>query len=189
MATWFRSRRKATSLEQQETEPPTAALPKRQVGFDCVFVELPQENFQADCPICLLVLREPHQVTCCGKSFCRVCIEKVQALRNPCPTCNLHNFSVYPNKGLKCSLYAFRVKCSHEKEGCQWTGELGELDRHLNEKPVPGQQFVGCEFAEVECSDCGKLLPRHHFKGHCIEKHPFSCEYCHNYVSCYDDQM
>ena len=34
-------------------------------GYDCEFVERPQE-LQADCPICMVVLREPFQVTCCG---------------------------------------------------------------------------------------------------------------------------
>ena len=43
--------------------------PTERGGYDCEFVERPKE-LETDCPICLLVLREPFQVTCCGNSFC-----------------------------------------------------------------------------------------------------------------------
>ena len=29
-------------------------------GYNCAFVERPQSEFQTECPICLLVLREPY---------------------------------------------------------------------------------------------------------------------------------
>ena len=43
-------------------------------GFDCKFMEPPLAAPQTDCPVCLLVLREPYQVTCCGKSYYKSCI-------------------------------------------------------------------------------------------------------------------
>ena len=75
---------------------------------------------------------------------------KVQFNNKPCPTCNTAELYVFPNKGLQRSLYELYVHCSHEKEGCQWMGELGELDKHLNENPILGQQFIGCKLTEVE---------------------------------------
>ncbi len=30
-----------------------------------------------------------------------------------------------------------KVYCSHQREGCEWIGELGQLDRHLNTDPEP----------------------------------------------------
>ena len=163
------------------------AFKKNVVGFNCEFVKRPPKAFQVDCPVCLLLLREPHQVTCCGYSFCQPCIDRVGKDKKPCPTCNKADFSVFPNKGLQRSIYEYQVLCGHRQLGCQWVGELGELEKHLNENPILGRQFVGCEFAEVECNDCGKSFQRQHFKAHQLEQHPFSCEYCHGYESYHHD--
>ena len=163
---------------------------RQQGGFDCEFVERPQEAFQVDCPICLSVLREPYLISCCGYNFCRLCIERVQLQNGSCPTCNEEGFSVVPNKGLKRSLYAFKVHCSHKKEGCQWTGELGELDKHLNVSPKLHEQLVGCEFSEVECHHCCELFQRRYVTTHQIEeciRRPFSCDYCGNYGADFED--
>ena len=177
----------ASHHEQPNLNSPRPAAKKRVVGFDCEFVERPPKAFQVDCPVCLLVVREPHQVTCCGYSFCQPCINRVERDKKPCPTCNEAAFSVFPNKGLRRAIYEHQVLCGHQKLGCQWVGELRELDDHLNESPILGRQFVGCEFAEVECNDCGKSFQRQHFKAHQLEQHLFSCEYCHNYESYFED--
>ena len=174
-------------LEEHRAELPDCKL--LTVGFDCEFVECPQET-DAYCPICLLVLREPHQVTCCGKSFCRSCIERVELLKNQCPTCNEQKFSFFADKRLKQVLYAFCVRCSHKKEGCQWTGELGELDKHLNVSPKLHEQLVGCQFTEVECHHCCDLFQRRYVTAHQIEeciRRPFSCDYCGNYGADFED--
>ncbi len=62
---------------------------KRIIGFDCEFMEPPPERYvQSECPVCLQIIREPHQVTCCGKKFCKACIEHIKVTKKPCPTCN-----------------------------------------------------------------------------------------------------
>jgi len=101
-------------------------------GYDYEFVKPPQSAFQTKCPICHLILREPYLVSCCGTSFCHTCIQRLQADKIPCPTCREDNFEEFPNKGLNRSLKQLQVYCTHRKDGCQWRGELGELDRHLN---------------------------------------------------------
>ena len=111
----------------------TSATPKEAFGgYDCEFVEPPQSVFQTECPICHLILCEPHQVTCCGTNFCHTCIQRLQAGNSPCPTCREDNIEVFPNKGLNRSLKQLQVYCSRRKDGCQWRGELGELDQHMN---------------------------------------------------------
>ena len=161
---------------------------KQQGGFDCEFIKHPPEDFQANCPVCLLVLREPHQVSCCGYTFCRTCIERVQLKKGACPTCNKVEFTVFQDKRLQRSLYAYHVHCSHEKEGCQWSGELGELDKHLNVNPKPSEQLVGCEAVEIKCHHCSGLFQRRYVNTHqtteCIRR-PFSCDYCRNYEADY----
>ena len=100
-------------------------------GYDCKFVKPPPSAFQTECPVCHLPLRDPYQATCCGTSFCCSCIEQLRTGNNLCPTCRKDNFKVSPNKGLKRSLNQLQVFCTHRKDGCTWTGELGELDHHL----------------------------------------------------------
>ena len=87
---------------------------KMATGFECEFAEKVSKGIQAECPICLLVLREPYQATCCGKSFCKECIHRIKATNQACPTCKDKDFTLYPNKGLQQSLYDFQVYCKYK---------------------------------------------------------------------------
>ena len=110
-------------------------------GYDCKFVDSPLSAFQTDCPICRLILRDPYQATCCGTSFCHTCSQRINT---HCPTCRKDNFEVFPNKGLKRSIYQLRVFCTHRRDGCTWEGELGELEHHLN-KVIHTGKFFHCK--------------------------------------------
>ena len=159
-------------------------------GFECEFLEDPPQWLQTECPICLHILREPYQVTCCGKSFCRLCIERVKGDLKPCPCCNAEDFNDFPNKGLQQPLYGFKVYCSKKEKGCEWKGELRQLDKHLNVDPQDADTEKGCEFAETECCYCSDVVIRSkllHHKNELCDKRPFSCEYCNKYKSTYDD--
>ena len=156
-------------------------------GFACVFVAEPPEAVQSECSVCRLILRDPYQVSCCGYSFCRDCIETKKS--EPCPLCK-KPFTTFHNKGLQRALYGFQVYCSHKKEGCEWKGELGQLDNHLNLSPKPGKQLKGCEYSEVKCSYCSELIKRRIIivhQGDLCLKRPFSCKYCHTYKTHYED--
>ena len=167
------------------------AMLKNQVGFECEFVDEPPQYLQTECPVCLQILREPYQVTCCGKSFCRQCIERVKAEHKRCPCCKQDNFNDFPNKGLQQPLYGFKVLCTNKGKCCEWKGELSQLDHHLNLNPQGGdKQLEGCKLAEVKCSYCSKFLMRIALLNHKVNfcgKRPFTCEYCNNYESTYDD--
>ena len=152
------------------------------------FKEEPAKYLQCFCPICLLVLREPHQVTCCGKNFCRVCIQEIRAKKQPCPTCKKGSFKFFESKELKEPLYSFQVFCSHKKDGCDWQGELGKLEEHLNVNPDPKQRLAGCGHTEIECSYCRKKYQRRAIKTHQASqctKRPHLCGMCHEYKSTY----
>ena len=113
----------------------TLATQKKFGGYDCKFVTPPPAAFQTKCPICHLILREPYQTTCCGMNFCHSCIQRVE---NPicCPACR-GKLDLFRNKGLRHSLIQLHVWCTHH--GCKWSGELGELERHLNEANHSGE--------------------------------------------------
>ena len=144
-------------------------------GFECEFQVQPPEVLQSKCPVCLLVLREPYQATCCGKSFCKECVENVKARSNKCPTCKTENFFSYPNLGLQQSLYDFHVSCTHKSQGCEWTGELRELDNHLNSDPPADKSLQGCLYTAIECplcpSDGETKLSRKDLKAHITGDH------------------
>ena len=165
---------------------------KKSGGFACEIVDPPPEHLlQTECPVCLLTIREPHQVTCCGYSFCHSCIQQIKDKNKPCPTCKKEGFSDFPDMRLKRALYALKVHCSHLKDGCEWMGELGQLDAHLSEDPEPEKQLSRCQFVDIDCLyKCGDRLQRCYIQKHQTElctKRPFSCEHCHNYESNYDD--
>ena len=159
-------------------------------GFDCEFVNKPPEVLQTHCPVCLLILCEPYQVTCCGKSFCKECIKKIKARRQPCPTCKQDKCEIFPNKGLQQPLYGFAVFCSNKERGCVWEGELGQLDQHINSNPDKDKQLVGCACTNIACLFCDKLHPRHETEQHqtsLCTKRPFTCFMCDEYESTYED--
>ncbi len=140
------------------------------VGFDCEFLEPPPDVLQTECPVCLQIIREPHQVTCCGKKYCASCIQCVQDSNSSCPTCKAELFHSFLDKGIKQSLYGLKVHCSHQKDGCEWTGELRQLDEHLNTDPLPETQLDGCPLTIINCDfhhvGCAVKLPRQDMPEH-----------------------
>lgn len=165
--------------------------PKKQhtVGFDCEFIERPKE-LQTDCPICLHILREPYQATCCGYIYCRSCLERVRIASKPCPTCNSTDFSIFPDKRLHKSLYGFKVWCSERDEGCNWSGELRELTAHLNSEPVYERRLFGCDYVKVECPLCSVFMQRGALQKHETQECDYRqhvCEFCTEYKSTYVD--
>ena len=160
-----------------------------QVGFDCEFLERPKE-LQTDCPICLHILREPYQATCCGYIYCRRCIEHVQTNSKPCPTCNNKEFTIFPDKRLHKSLYGFKVWCGKREIGCNWSGELRDYFDHLNPEPSQENLLAGCEYCELECILCGDSIWRRNLEKHkrddCKQR-PYICPLCEQYNSAYVD--
>ena len=77
--------------------------------------------------------------TSCGHIFCESCIERHQKQKKSCPKCK-EELSTYYDKGLQHLLNELQVKCPQQKAGCDWTGELRELDRHLS---------IWCEFSNT----------------------------------------
>ena len=189
---WSSSDKKAFPSYQidSDTQQEQQQLKMRPGGYDCEFVERPKE-LETQCPICLQVLRDPFQVTCCGNSFCQSCLKRVQANKMSCPICNEANFGAFDDKRLRRLLSGSKVRCTYQKSGCEWTGELGELDRHLNLNPELGKQHrIGCKFVAVACTHCCEYFQRRnvyaHEKESCPQR-PFSCGYCEDYSSVYED--
>ena len=96
------------------------------------------KELQTICCICLLVLREPHLVSCCGYHFCQSCIKRIKEDRKSCPLCAA-SFEVMYDKGLEQSLKEVNVNCN--KTDCHWTERLDLFSDHLRQDcPKEGKQ-------------------------------------------------
>ena len=113
------------------------------------------------CQICTGVLRDPHLAVCCGQHFCESYLNKwfKKQGKTSCPHCRAkgESFNHVINKGLRSEINQLTVKCVNHSEGCEWTGELGEIEYHL-------ESDDGCGFVTVTCPNkCSILkLTSHH---------------------------
>ena len=161
-------------------------------GYDSEFVERPTDPLQGgECPLCLLVLKEPCLISCCGHKYCRACIELVKRDSKPCPLCNAKDFTFLQERGLERFLKDLDVWCTYRGDGCDWKGKLGSLELHLNINPSPESQLTGCQFVGVNCMyECGEWFEHRHISTHgtcqCL-KRPYSCDYCRDYSSTFED--
>ena len=147
-------------------------------GYECDFVEPPAPDLQTKCGVCSLILCNPHQAKCCGSIFCDTCAKWIKEQGKPCPAgeCNEAEFSTFPDKTLQRSINELKVRCSHQKKGCVWTGELGKLDRHLNVNPLCDESLIGCEFSRIKCefsgAGCMAQMPRKDMTAHMEHEAP-----------------
>ena len=137
-------------------------------GYDYEFVAPPPKSLE--CSVCLLTLRDPHVISCCGNEFCQACIERVQRDGKPCPLCNEPSFTTFLHKKLVREVNALVVRCPQKELGCDWEGGLGQVKKHLN----PGEgTSEGCGYVQVICSyGCGVELPRCQLPKHELEVCP-----------------
>ena len=138
-------------------------------GYDFKFVEEVPEEFL--CPICLLVLKEPHLSGCCGHHFCQTCISRVKDDRGPCPLCQQRYFTTLMDKSVQRKINDLRIFCRRKEIGCHWEGELSSYEFHVQL----------CKYIKVVCDyGCGVKMFRCYlevYKSQCV-KRPFTCEHC-----------
>jgi len=53
--------------------------------YDCEFVETPPDKLM--CQICLSVAHTAHQMPCCGRVYCKACLDTHKKLSSTCPNC------------------------------------------------------------------------------------------------------
>ena len=89
-----------------------------------------------------------------------------------CPLCNELNFTIFLHKKLVREVNGLVVRCPQKELGCEWEGELGQVEQHLN--PGAGlSSSSGCGYVMVECSfQCGAHLQRQMVGEHEMESCP-----------------
>ena len=113
----------------------------------------------------------PSLTSCCGKHFCQSCISLIINEGKPCPLCQEHDYQLMLDKSIIRKVKELKIKCPNSSHGCEWVGELGSIERHLDV----------CGFVEVTCDYCqSEDILRNslsHHKGACPAR-PYRCEYC-----------
>jgi len=122
------------------TEVQAPHMPQQE--YDLV-EEPPQEYF---CPVTLELLRDPKQTECCGHHLSAEVVSRLQREGKSCPLCKDPNFTVTNDKYFKRKVNELRVRCPHKRNGCEWVGELGNLDLHSNSCPKRPWQCKYCDF-------------------------------------------
>ena len=144
-------------------------------GYDFQFTgSVPRRLY---CNVCTRVLRDPHLTECCGQHFCDSCLEhwfKAQK-KTTCPQCCQKKFKHMLNKGLQREVDELEIRCTKQRVGCPWVGELSSLQAHLDSDE-------GCEYADVQCSNkCGAMMMRRELEAHLAQQCPrrkIKCQYC-----------
>jgi hypothetical protein len=144
----------------------SSVVPSNKGGYDYEFITPPPKYLE--CSVCLLTLRDPHVISCCGNEFCQACIEHVKRDGKPCPLCNEQNFTTMLHKKLVREVNALVIRCPQKELDCEWEGELGQLHAsHLY------GGVNGCGYVIVACSyNCGMQVQRQALREHEMELCP-----------------
>lgn len=158
-------------------------------GYDYDFVDkIPDE---CPCAVCSFVQRDPYQVTCCGKIFCKSCLDQLIKEKQNCPTCRanlLKEKKFFPDINIERKIKHLRIYCINKGDGCRWVGFLKDL------KPT---HTAKCRIQRIPCTnkrsesesllvsgkpmECGLLIRKNDFNKHVKEEcewREVSCNHC-----------
>ena len=141
------------------------------------FVETPPEEYF--CPVTFELLKDPRQTnSCCGHHLSRAAAEQLEAEGKPCPLCKKKPLKTAEDLFFKRKVLQLKIRCSNKPQGCQWVGELGNIDRHLKLGSVDGE----CSLVSVKCPlKCDKCIQRRDLVNHQSNECPkraFTCKNC-----------
>ncbi|XP_065901532.1 TNF receptor-associated factor 4-like [Dysidea avara] len=146
-------------------------------GYDHHFVATAPDRLV--CKICQCPSRDPYLSVCCGHNFCKSCLDgakKAVSVAHVCPLCRNEMFQTVPNRQADREIRSLHVMCTNKERGCEWQGELNDINNHLGNSD-------GCQFENVKCSnECGKMLQRQYMTSHVETECPHrkvDCQYCH----------
>ena len=136
------------------------------------------------CKKCTLVARKINITTCCGESYCHVCITDTRKEGKPCPSCGEKDYNSIGHIKNQKQINILQVYCSMKEKECDWSGTLEQLDTHLD----PDQD--NCQYVDTKCPlNCHMTIPKNkveqHVAQHCA-KRPYVCQHC-NFKATYKE--
>ena len=134
-----------TEMSVQPLTRPIEEESSYQNEFD--FIERPSEDFF--CPVTLELLLDPHQTKCCGNHLSEKVVLRLQRDGKPCPMCKNPQLDTVPDKFHGRKVKAVRVRCPHKVNCCEWVGEVGGLQRHVDSCPKRSWKCQYCKFTST----------------------------------------
>ena len=117
---------KLDQLQPGPPQPPKEISATTVMEFD--FVEHPSEEFF--CPVTTELLLEPYLTICCGNHLSQRAVSRLKEEKKPCPICKEPELATVLDKFHRRKVREVKVRCPHTPSGCEWVGEVGELNRH-----------------------------------------------------------
>ena len=157
------------------------AAPTKYGGYEYEFVGYPVPD-RCVCNICHLPSRDAYMTgQCCqGLTICKSCLNQWQTTAGNavrCPVCRKEEGGFHPNYPIVREVKSLHIYCTNKEKGCEWQGELNDINNHLGNSD-------GCLFEEVKCSnECGKMIQRRYLTSHVETECPHrkvNCQYCHD---------
>ena len=109
---------------------------------DYDFMEQPSQDFF--CSVTLELLMEPQLTSCCGHHLSTEASARLQREGKACPMCNEQQWTAMLDKFHRRRTHELRVRCPHKRSGCDWEGEVGDVERHA----------ASCPKRPWECPHC-----------------------------------
>lgn len=193
MSTGGRARGRASASRSSTSSSRDSALSTAAVtqfgGHDYDFVDkVPDE---CPCLVCSFVQKDPYQVTCCGKIFCKSCLDQLMKDKHHCPNCRANLYKekkFFPDINTDRKIKHLRIYCINKKDGCRWTGFL----KDLNSTHIPK-----CRIQRLACPnkrsdeesvmfsngrrECGLMIRKNEFDKHVKQEcgwREVSCTHC-----------
>lgn len=152
-------------------------------GYNYEFVDpVPDECI---CTICHHIQREPYQVICCGKIYCKSCLEKHRKTTMKCPCCPAslegddNGIKFFPDKNTSIKINHLKIFCRNKGRGCKWSGYLEAFPEHKEECP---NEMVYCtNNREDSSSKCCTEVQRCDLNRHMTKQCEYrivQCQYC-----------
>lgn len=154
---------------------------KCQSGYKCAFKDASiYNNKLLMCDSCETVARDLSLIICCGGGgqYCGPYLQTLKRDGRPCPHCGKELAFIALQKQ-RTEILGSRVFCDMKQQGCNWEGEVQDLDQH---------QDI-CEHVYIPCTKrCGLLQIKRgqmeeHLQSACPERE-YSCPHC-NYKGTY----
>ena len=138
-------------------------------GYDYDFLEPPPDR--VTCKICHLPCFEAEKSRCCGHVFCKEDLEKLKSSSRDyaCPMCRVKPLKTYPDLAIDREINELRIYCPYSRDGCKWSGELADLEDHLNK---------GKNCVMRRCSKCKSRIHHTALTAHISKECPCHCQYC-----------
>ena len=157
-------------------------MPTEGIKYENIFNKEDPILKDLECPICLNLIWDPIECNDCGKTFCKICLEKTKETKDSCPTCRKNPFQGRISKSLRTFFNKIKINCifkgckehpyyseyiDHIKkckfrlyqcnnEGCNYQDILEKMEIHSTE----------CKFLKIKCQYCSKEVNMHQIDSH-----------------------